>query len=228
MFVIGEAHGVLRTPLRHGTQRGSVAEHLRQRYVAAHNLRIPPLFHPFNPSAPGVDVTHDIAQEVIWVTTSSFITGSRITASLAARFLETGEPAILGQFRRIHFMIGTIHKRYLDIHQEPRHDTSHHGLFDSRSGRCTPSGLPANDLVLKDKSGTALVRLNFENHMAVLVASRGLAHELAFGLTALVIVCVGNLRFTYIRPHFELSQQAVHDDLQVQFLMPAMMVCPVS
>src|SRR5512142_1400128 len=56
-----ELHRVCRPALRVGAQVGRIAEHLRQRYVCAHDLRVAALLHPLKMSAPAVQVPEHIA-----------------------------------------------------------------------------------------------------------------------------------------------------------------------
>src|SRR5262245_41996736 len=75
----------------------------------------------------------------------------------------------------------------------------------------------ANDAAFKFKALTRLVRLDFDDDVAVLAATAALANEPAFGFNFLAngfLIC--HLRFADARMYFEFAQQAVDQYLQMQ------------
>ena len=76
----------------------------------------------------------------------------------------------------------------------------------------------ADDLVLEQVALASFLRVHVDDRMAVLAATTGLTHELAFGAEHFVArtLAVSNLRLADVRFDLELTEQTVDDDLEVQ------------
>ncbi len=139
---------------------------------------------------------------------------------------------------RVHLMVGTIVHVGMDAqHRESAQDTcigsfpdafthrrdiflgngtTHHGRFEQKHGRLVDQDI---GLRIKVKLLTVcLQRCKFHLTMTILSTSTGLFCILGIHFHCLgkrLFVC--NLGRTYVCFHLELTQQSVHDDLQVKF-----------
>jgi hypothetical protein len=82
-----------------------------------------------------------------------------------------------------------------------------------------------DDGIFEHKPGAAFLRFHLDDDVAVLAATTGLAHELAFLPDSLADrFAVSHLRLAHVGFHVELALHAVDEDFRCSSPMPAMMV----
>src|SRR5205814_2004232 len=123
-----------------------------------------------------------------------------------------------------HFVEAAVRDENLDVHHwVAREHAALNGLFDAVNGRVDVffGNRPADDFAFDLDAFAALVGLDGDAGVAVLTATTGLADEFAFAFGELRDgLTISDLRRAGICLHFELAEQAIPDDFQMEFAHP--------
>src|SRR5215208_5813080 len=221
-LVAVELHRVRRAPLRHRTQVADVAEHLAQRGVAAHHLRVAAVLHPLDAAAAAVEVADDIAHELLG---HGDLDGEHRLEQhglgAARRLLERERARNLeGDLRRVGVVVLAVGQR--DAHVDHRVAGAHAGLQ-----RLLDALLDGGDVLGRDRAALDLVdevealarrRLDVDVDDAVLARATRLLDEASLDLVRAAAhgLAVGDLRPADVGVDLVLAQHAVDKHLEVQ------------
>ena len=217
-----ELHGVVAAALGHAAEGGGVGEHLGQGHLGGDHLDAGPVFHVLDPAPTAVQVADDIAHVVL---RDHDLDGhdrfEDHRRGLLAAGLEThGTRDLERHFVGVHVVVAAVVDGDLDVDAGiTRQDAGLHGLLDALVDRLDVflGNHAALDVVDELVALAGLVGLDDHAHMAVLAATAGLAHELAFGFHALPDgLAVGHHGLAHVGLDLELAHHAVDDDLEVQ------------
>src|ERR1700676_2168629 len=152
-----EVHREASPALRAASQIRGVTEHLRQRHLAANDLRSGARLHPQRMAAPRIEIAEDIAHV--------FLGHDRLNAHhrlkkyglrLAAGLFERHGPGDLERhFRTVHIVVAAVGQNHGDIHHlVARKDAILHGLAYTcfNGSDVLPGYRPSYDLVDKKQS----------------------------------------------------------------------------
>ena len=215
-------HGVLAAALSGRTQVGGIAKHIGQRdqRVDLHGAGTALL--TLDLTAAAVQVADDITQVLVGDDDGDLHHGlQQAGRRLAAGLLEGhGAGNLKGHLRGVDLMVGA--EGQVDLHVHHRVASQHtglHGALDTgvHRGDILLGDHAAGDLVEELVTLAGLVGLNGDADMAVLALTAGLTGVLGILLHRLLDgLLIGDLGSADIGLHLELTEQTVHDDLQVQ------------
>src|SRR5574343_570677 len=224
LAVVLEFHRVGGTALRHGAQRGGVAEHFRQGHFGLDDLAATNhVVHALHHAATAGQVTHHVAGVVFWGFHFHGHHGFQDDGiGFAGGFLETKDGSHLERLLgRVHVVVGTEGQRDLHVHhreagQHTAVECFDHALFHRRD--VLARHYTTLDFVQELETLAGFVGLQAEHHVAVLALAARLAHELAVHIGHRLAhgFAVGHLGLAHVGFHTELALHAVHDDFQVQ------------
>src|SRR6266478_2355817 len=225
-LVAGELHGVGGPPLGHGADVGGVSEHLAERDVGADDLGIAPAVHDDDAPASAVEVADDRALVLRRHDDLDVHHGlEEHGLGLATAFLEAhGRGDLEGHLVRVDVVIAAVGQRHLDVDhgvagEHPGLRRLLDALLDRGHVLARDGGAP--ELVLEDDARAGLGRLDLEPDVAVLAPATRLPDEAPLRLGLLADgFAVGDLRLAYVGVDFELAQQPVDDDLEVELSHP--------
>ena len=219
-----ELHGVSRTALRHRTQRSGVTKHLRQRHFGFDRFATANhIVHALNHAALGRQVAHHITGVVFRCFHLNGHHGFQDNGrGFACSFFKAEDSRHLERLlRRIHIVVRTEGQTHFDIdYRVASQNARVEGFFDAFLYRRNvfTRNHTAFDFVHELKAFARLLRLQGEDHMAVLTFTTRLTHKFAvyIGNRFAYGFAVRNLGLAHIGFHIELALHAVHDDFQVQ------------
>ncbi|GAV32354.1 hypothetical 66.3 kDa protein in hag2 5'region [Coriobacteriaceae bacterium EMTCatB1] len=218
-----ELHHVGRTALGARPQVGRVTEHVGERDARAHDLRVAAALHALDVTAAARQVAHDVAHELLGrVDLHGHDRLEKDRARLLQRLFDRHRTGHFeGHLRRVDLVVRAVHQLDFDVdHRVASEHAGGHGLLDALvHGRDVLFGdHAAHNLVLEHVALAGRLGRDVDDHVAVLAATAGLPHELAFDVRDRLAgrLTVRDLRLADVRLDLELAHQAVDDDLQVQ------------
>src|SRR3990167_60161 len=221
--VLLEFHRVGRAALGRGTQTRGITEHVRQRYLGTNDLHAAmTVFLVHDEAATRVQVAHHVTQ--IIRRGCDFDVHDRLEQhriALGAGFLPAQNRRHLERvFVRVHLVVRAVVQRRLHVdHGITEFDATLHRLIHAfpDGGNELARDRAALDGVHELEALADILRLELDDHVAVLTAATGLLDEAVFLIHGLADgFAVRDLRLADIGLDAEFAPHALDDDLEMQ------------